>query len=220
MDQVVLRRSLGLYLVADLSLRPTDLPRVVRSCIDAGVSCIQVRGKNQDPERILAIARALQPMCRSSSVPLIINDHLDIALETGADGVHLGVDDVDPELARKLGGQGFIIGFSPETDEQLRNAGTRGVSYLGIGPLFGTTTKHDAGASLGTEECARRVSLTRLPTVAIGGIDPSNAHLALGTGADGVAVVSSILKADDPAQTAAKLRSVVDAADPSARSRH
>lgn len=219
MDQAALRRSLALYLVADLSMRPTDLPRVVRSCIDAGVTCVQLRAKNHDADRILAMGRSLQPMCSASSVPLIINDDLDTALVIGADGVHLGVDDADPERARELGSQGFIIGFSPETDEQLREAEARGVSYLGIGPLFATATKHDAGTALGLEECARRVSLTRLPAVAIGGINACNASLALGTGVDGVAVVSAILKAGNPAEETAKLRSVIDAVTPQGPSR-
>ncbi len=220
MDQTSIRHSLGLYLVADLSMRPTDLPRVVGTCVGAGVTCVQLRAKDHHVDQILAMARALQPICRSSSVPLIINDDLDIALAIGADGVHLGVDDAEPELARELGGRGFIIGFSPETDDQIRKAEDRGVSYLGIGPLFATTTKHDAGSALGPEECARRVSLTRLPTVAIGGIDASNAHLALETGVDGIAVVSALLKAGDPAEAAANLRSAVDAVAPSSRSRH
>lgn len=215
----MLRRSLGLYLIADLALWPVDLPHVVRSCIEAGVTCVQLRAKDESPDRTLAVARHLRQTCSSRSVPLIINDLLDIALAIGADGVHLGVDDADPKLARKLGGERFIIGFSPETDEQLRDAEARGVSYLGIGPVFGTATKADAGTALGTDECARRMSLTRLPTVAIGGIDPSNAHLAIGTGADGIAVVSSILKANDPAQAAASLRSIVDSVTTSARSR-
>lgn len=218
MDRDRLRRSLRLYLVADLSLWPVNLPHLVQSCIEVGVTCVQLRAKTDDPERILAVARNLQRTCSSWSVPVIINDHLDIALATGADGVHLGEDDTDVETARKLGGENFIIGFSPETDEQIRNAEALGVSYLGIGPLFGTATKADAGSPLGTDECTRRMSLTRLPCVAIGRIDSSNARLALSTGADGVAVVSSILRATVPARAAAKLRSVVDSVAPSTRS--
>jgi len=210
MDQGALRTSLRVYLVADLSLRPVDLPDVVRICIDAGVTCVQLRAKGHEHDRIVIAARALQPICRSASVPLIINDHLDIALSVGADGVHVGVNDADARQARALGGPDLIVGYSPETDQQIRTAEALGVSYLGIGPLFATATKHDAGDQLGTRECARRVALTGLPTVAIGGIDPSNAHLALATGAVGVAVVSAILGADDPGRVTATLRKVVD----------
>jgi thiamine-phosphate diphosphorylase len=216
MEQDRLRAVLRLYLVADLTLRPYDLPQVVGSCIGAGVTCVQLRAKDAEPEQILEVAKHLRRICAESSVPFIVNDHLDIALAVGADGVHLGVGDSDPEFARQVGGKDFVIGFSPDTDEQVRRAEARGVSYLGLGPLFGTATKRDAGAALGEKELARRVALSGLPTVAIGGIDSTNAHVALLAGADGVAVVSSVLKASDPEGAAAILRSVVDATNGSA----
>lgn len=217
MGQRTLPHALRLYLVADLAIRPFDLPRVVQSCVRAGVTCVQLRAKVADTDRVLEVATALQRICSESSVPFIVNDRIEIALEVGANGVHLGVGDIDSVRARESGGADFIVGFSPETDEQIRKAEARGVSYLGIGPLFGTATKLDAGAALGVRECARRVSLTELPTVAIGGIDSSNAHHARLTGADGVAIVSSILRASDPGKAARTLRSAVDLADESGR---
>lgn len=210
MDQVHLRDALRLYLVADLSLCPVGLPDVVRCCIQAGVTCVQLRAKHQRREHVVAVARDLRRICSDWSVPLIINDDLEIALAIGADGVHLGVDDVDPEVARGRGGDDFVIGFSPEMDGQIRNAEAQGVSYLGIGPLFATVTKPDAGSALGVGEFKRRVSLSGLPAVAIGGIAWANARLALDAGADGIAVVSSILGADDPCRASAALRSIVD----------
>lgn len=219
MDKPNLRRALSLYLIVDLAIWPGDPEVVVRSSINAGVSCVQLRAKDYPADRILTVARELRQVCSELCVPLIINDHLDIALAIGADGVHLGVDDVDPEHARELAGVHFIIGFSPETDDQVRNAAARGISYLGIGPVFGTASKADAGAALGANECARRLSLTPLPAVAIGGVDSANAHLALGIGADGIAVVSAILTARDPALAAADLRSIVDSARTSTRLR-
>lgn len=212
MEQERLRSALRLYLVADLTVRPFDLPEVVETCIGAGVTCVQLRAKDAGPDQILEVARDLRQVCAHSSTPFIVNDHLGVALAVGADGVHLGVNDTAPEIAREWGGDDFVIGFSPEVDEQIRNAEGRGVSYLGIGPVFGTATKGDAGVALGQEELARRVALSQLPTVAIGGIDPTNAYLALLAGVEGVAVVSSILKASDPFTAAATLRSIVDSA--------
>lgn len=219
MPRESLRDALGLYLVADLSLRPLDLANVVQACIESGVTCVQLRAKHQPPDRLLPIAQQVRRICAGRSVPLIVNDDLDLALAIHADGVHVGVDDVEPETARSRGGDDFVIGFSPETDEQIRDAETRGVSYLGIGPLFETVTKPDAGAALGVVEFRRRLSLSRLPAVAIGGIVPSNARSALETGAEGIAVVSAILGADDPGHSAAVLRSIVDSARTFRRSR-
>ncbi len=220
MHRDALRDALRLYLVADLAVRPDDLPAVVEACIAAGVTCVQLRAKDAEPDRVVDVARELRRVCSASQSPFIVNDDLDLALAVGADGVHLGVGDTAPEVAREAGGAGFIIGFSPETDEQIRQATGRGVSYLGVGPLFGTATKIDAGAALGHRELARRLSLTELPSVAIGGIDATNAAVAIAAGADGVAVISSILKSGYPARASRELRSVIDAARLSATTRH
>jgi len=219
MDPTTLRKALKLYLVADLAIRPHDLVEVVDSCIVAGVTCVQLRAKHAVPDRVFEVATALQCICLARQVPLIINDFLDIAVDIGAVGVHLGVEDADPVLARGRGGPGFIVGYSPETDGQVRAAKASGVSYLGIGPLFATATKPDAGAALGIGELRRRRSLTSLPVVAIGGIGPANVDAALSTGADGVAVVSSVLNAEDPASEVKALRSAIDRArDPTRQS--
>jgi thiamine-phosphate diphosphorylase len=147
---------------------------------------------------ILGLGRALLGVTRPAGIPLIINDRLDLALALGADGVHLGVDDLSIADARRLAGPDFIIGYSPETDDQIVRA-TGYASYLGIGPLFPTATKPDAGTALGQVEFARRRALTALPVVAIGGISPHNAAQAMSAGANGIAVVAAILGMPDPA---------------------
>ncbi|HEV2065832.1 MAG TPA: thiamine phosphate synthase [Thermomicrobiales bacterium] len=215
MDRHVVRNSLKLYLVADLAIRPHDLMDVVQSCIVEGLTCVQLRAKHASADRVFEVASRLQRICSAHQVPFIVNDFLQIAVDVGAAGVHLGVDDADTALARRTGGLGFIVGYSPETDDQIGAAESRGVSYLGIGPLFSTATKHDAGTALGAVELQRRRSLTTLPVVAVGGIGPANVDVALSAGVDGVAVASSILNAPDPAGAARNLRHAIEVASPS-----
>lgn len=204
--------SIRLYLVLDPAVigerDPVELSRAV---IAGGVTCLQIRWKSATDRKIVDLARALLPITTGANVPLIINDRLDLALASGADGVHLGVDDLPLEDARRLAGSGFIIGYSPESDSDLLRSNDL-ASYLGIGPLFATNTKADAGSALGPEEFARRRSLSPLPVVAIGGIAANNARHAFGAGADGIAVVSAILGAGDPVSATAELTRV--AAEP------
>jgi thiamine-phosphate pyrophosphorylase len=197
---------LRLYLVADPEQCAANLVETVKEAIHGGVTCVQLRAKNLPDRDHLALAKRLRVTCQDRSVSLIVNDRFDIALLSNADGIHLGVDDLPVESVRSRSPEGFIIGFSPETDEQIRDAGNSGVDYLGIGPVFGTQTKHDAGSALGLDEFRRRCSLTPLPVVGIGGISAMNAHEVLDAGANGVAVVSAILSSDRPAMAARALR--------------
>ncbi len=200
--------SLRLYLVLDPAAIGDRNPlELCQKVIEAGVACLQIRWKSATDREIIDLARALLPITSGANVPLIINDRVDLALASGAEGVHLGVDDLPLEDARRLAGNDFIIGYSPDTDAGISQA-TGLASYLGIGPLFTTATKADAGGALGPEEYARRRALSPLPTVAIGGIDASNAHQAFGTGADGIAVVSAILGASDPVAATEELSRV------------
>jgi thiamine-phosphate diphosphorylase len=112
--------------------------------------------------------------------------------------VHLGVDDLPIEVARQLGGPAFVVGYSPNTDEQAQSARMRGADYLGVGPVFGTTTKADAGAAIGLGTISRRAELTGIPVIGIGGITSANARSVVDAGAVGVAVVSAISTQDDP----------------------
>lgn len=217
MDRHVVRTTLRLYLVADLAIRPHDLVDVVQSCISEGVTCVQLRAKHAAPDRVFEVAARLQRICSAHQVPFIVNDFLEIAVDIGAAGVHLGLDDPDTAFARRAGGPDFIVGYSPETDDQVTAAEARGVSYLGIGPLFSTATKRDAGTALGAVELKRRRSLTTLPVVAIGGIDPANVDVALAAGVDGIAVASSILNAKDPAGAVRNLRYAIETASPATK---
>jgi thiamine-phosphate diphosphorylase len=140
----------------------------------------------------------MQPLAAGSDALFIVNDRLDLALACGAGGVHLGVDDLPVASARSIALDDFVIGFSPENDEQSRSAAQLGASYLGIGPVFGTTSKGDAGPPVGLETLARRRGLSSLPIVGIGGVNEFNASQILNAGACGVAVMSAITGAPSP----------------------
>lgn len=189
-----------LYLIADPCVAEGDLAGGVLAAIASGVSCVQVRWKSATDRQYASLARQLLEICAPRQVPLIVNDRVDIALAIGAQGVHLGVDDLAVDDARKLGGPVFIIGYSPEADAGIATAAARGATYLGLGPFAHTRTKRDAGGPLGPVEFARRRNLTTLPVVAIGGIDPGNAKTAMDAGASGIAVASAILGGADPAE--------------------
>lgn len=198
-----LKSSLRLYLVADPDHYDGNLLEATRVAIFSGVTMVQLRAKSLSDREFLQLARMMRAVC--VHVPFIVNDRVDIARTCNADGVHLGVDDLPLESARALGGERFIVGYSPETDADLESAKSRGANYLGIGPVFGTASKGDAGAALGLDEFARRTRLGALPTVGIGGISSENAASVLQHGADGVAVISAILGAEDPARAAAQI---------------
>lgn len=190
--------QLRLYLVADPDHVSGEPTIAVRKALAGGVSAVQLRSKGMTDREVLALAREIRAACHDAGAIFIVNDRLDIALASGADGVHLGVDDLPIEDARRLAGPEFIIGYSPETDEQIRTAGDRGASYLGVGPVYGTATKADAGKALGIDEFARRCAISPVPTVGIGGITVANAAETMRAGAAGIAVVSAILGSSDP----------------------
>jgi thiamine-phosphate pyrophosphorylase len=129
-------------------------------------------------------------------VPVIVNDRADVALTAGAAGVHLGVDDIPAAAVRRVVRPGFIIGASVGADDEL--PGAAGADYVGIGPVFATTSKPDAGDAIGPAEFARLALRTGLPAVAIGGIDATNCRQVFDVGASGVAVIRSIFAAPDP----------------------
>jgi len=189
--------DLGLYLVLDPGMTPDPIA-AVQSSIGGGVTMVQVRWKDAHDREIVALGDALSPLCRNAGVPLIVNDRLDLALAIGADGVHLGVDDLPLDRARAIAPTDFIVGYSPERDDEIEMAASAGASYLGIGPFADTNTKSDAGKALGPHEFHRRRLLTTLPVVAIGGVSVTNAASARSAGADGIAVVSAILRSEDP----------------------
>lgn len=208
-----LASGLRLYLVADLDQSSAPLDDVVAAALDGGVTAVQLRAKSLADREHLMLAREIRRLCDRAGALFFVNDRLDIALAAGADGVHLGVDDLPLEDARRVARTGLLIGYSPETDEQSMTARDRGADYLGVGPVFGTVSKADAGIPIGRETIRRRIGLAGIPVIGIGGITSDNAASVLETGAAGVAVVGAIMRAPDPRTAAAWLRAVVDPAD-------
>lgn len=206
-----LRDALQLYLVADPEACPRDgdISEIIQLAIDGGVTMVQLRNKVWTDDVVRILGPIMVDMCHQAGIRFIMNDRLDLALEIDADGVHLGVNDMPIEdaraMARRAGRRNFIIGYSPESDDDLRSARKRGADYLGIGPVFGTRSKADAGEALGLVELKRRFELGQLPAVGIGGISESNYRSVLETGIDGIAVISAIMGASDPEAAALQL---------------
>ena len=197
----------SLYLVTDrrLSLGRSTV-EVVAAAVSGGVTCVQLREKHCSTREFLEEARRVRELLVGTGVPLIINDRLDVALAVGADGVHLGQNDLAIADARRLVGNRMIIGISAESVADAIRAEAEGADYIGVSPVFTTPTKMDTAPPLGLEglrEIRRAVSL---PLVAIGSIRHDNAAEVLRAGADGLAVVSAIVSAPCPRTAAAALR--------------
>lgn len=185
---------------------------LTRAAIDGGATMLQLRAKGRSTRDLLAFARAMLAASRPAGVPLLINDRVDIAQTVGADGVHVGPDDLPIEAARTQLGPDAIVGYSAGTPAQAAAAARRGANYVGVGDVFGTATKPDADAPIGLAGLRAVLRATLLPGVAIGGVGEGNAAEAIAAGAAGVAVVSAVSAMPDPRAAAQRLRQVVDAA--------
>jgi len=208
-----LTSRLLLYLVADPAQSRHDLPTAVDLALYNGVTAVQLRAKTSTDRDYLSLALVLGERCRSRGVLFLVNDRVDIALASQADGIHLGVSDLPVSVARRLLGDRAVIGFSPETDEQAASAAADGASYLGVGPVFGTASKDDAGAPLGLDALRRRVEAAGIPVIGIGGIHAGNVGMVTATGAVGAAVLSAILGDMAPGDATRRLRDALRPTD-------
>ena len=181
------------------------LLRRAESAVRGGATMVQLRLKDVDARELVAIARAFVARL---PVPIIVNDRADVALAAGAAGVHVGIDDIPAAALRRVVPSDFIIGASVGNDDEVPFAA--GADYVGIGPIFPTASKVDAGVAIGPAEFTRLAERTGLPAVAIGGIDAENYRIALGAGARGVAVIRAIFAAPDPEQAARALLSATE----------
>ena len=189
--------NLRLYLVTDEAcLQNVNLLDAVEEALHAGVTLVQYREKNGLGKEMLKKAVALRILCNRYHVPLIVNDRLDVALLSGADGVHLGQDDLPVAEARRLTGPDFIIGATAHNVQEALAAQAAGADYLGCGAVFATNTKHDT-VPLGLEGLRAIRKAVHIPIAGIAGITAKNYGQVLATGADGAAVVSGILAADN-----------------------
>ena len=194
--------DLLLYLVLDPDLcgGPEGMVRTARLAAESGATVVQLRAPSWKKRQWLETARELKSVLQPLGVPLIINDHIDIALAVDADGVHVGQDDLPVAEVRRLIGPDKWLGLSVTNAEQLAEVPYGSVDYLGIGPVYPTGTKSDAAPVVGVPAFAELVAASRLPVVAIGGIQASNCQSLMQAGAKGVAVVSAICGQVDPAR--------------------
>lgn len=200
--------SLDVYVIVDISFaRGRRLQEVVNAVIQGGATIIQLREKKATTRQILKMGKIAGTLCRRAGIPLIINDRVDIAMALDADGVHLGPDDMPVAIARRLWERGKIIGASAGTVEEALAAKKDGADYLGVGAIYATDTKADAGEPVGPETLAEIKKASKMPVVGIGGINQDNAAPVIRAGADGVAVISAAVGAPD---IAAAVRLLVD----------
>ena len=194
--------DLLLYLVLDPDLcgGPEGMVRTARLAAESGATVVQLRAPSWKKRQWLETARELKSVLQPLGVPLIINDHIDIALAVDADGVHVGQDDLPVAEVRRLIGPDKWLGLSVTNAEQLAEVPYGSVDYLGIGPVYPTGTKSDAAPVVGVPAFAQLVAASRLPVVAIGGIQAGNSQPLMQAGAKGVAVVSAICGQVDPAR--------------------
>ena len=197
----------SLYLVTDRILsRGRSTCEIVEAAVAGGITVVQLREKDCTTRQFIAEARLLKELLLGTDIPLIINDRLDVALAVGAEGLHLGQQDMPIADARRLAGPDMVIGISAESLDDALRAQAEGADYIGISPVFATTSKKDAAAPLGLEGIRRIRRVVKLPLVGIGGITLTNAAEVMQAGADGVAVVSAIVSALCPRTAAAALK--------------
>lgn len=200
--------DLSVYVITDRALAgPRGILAVTDAAVRGGATLVQLREPHAPGRRLVAEARALVALLRPLGIPLIINDRVDVALAADADGVHVGQSDMAPADARALIGPDRILGLSITEFADLARSDLAGVDYLGVGPVFGTTTKPDAAPPMGLAGLAAVRAATALPIVAIGGIGPAQAGPVRAAGAEGVAIVSAIMAADDPEAATRAFRS-------------
>ncbi len=211
-----LKLRLRLYAIVDGALPETLIGRLIAG----GITALQLREKLLPDEVFIARGRRLARLCRESGILFLINDRVELCGECRADGVHVGQTD-DWRLARRKLAATALLGISAGSPAQALAAREAGADYIGIGPVFPTASKPDAGPAIGLSGLAAvRAAVPGLPLVAIGGIQPANVRQVLSAGADAVAVISTLVEAKDPEQQAAKLLAILDGSRAPGREDH
>jgi thiamine-phosphate diphosphorylase len=195
-----LRGALRMMVITDRTLAvDRDMLTVVEAALEAGATSVQLRDKHATSRELLEVATALRPLIERHGALFLVNDRFDIALAAGADGVHLGDDDIPVAEVRRVVPRDFLVGRSADTEVAARAAEAQGADYLGVGSVFGTRTKKEViGEVIGTEQLGRVARAVAIPVVAIGGVTATNAGACVAAGAAGVAVVSAVMASDDP----------------------
>ncbi|EGQ24738.1 thiamine-phosphate diphosphorylase [Sporosarcina newyorkensis 2681] len=206
MRNAEVRKALGLYFVMGTpntaSNGEQETLDILEAALRGGITCFQLREKGENAlqgEALVSFAKKCQSLCRQFHIPFIINDDVDLALAINADGVHVGQDDEQAGIVRTRIGPSKWLGVSTHNAEEVQLAQAIGADYVGIGPIYPTTTKLDASAVVGSALIKEiHTAFPDMPIVGIGGISLENFGPALHAGADGIAVISSIASAEDP----------------------
>jgi len=185
----------GYYFITDQKLSRAGMFSDVEKAISAGVRIVQYRNKDASTRQMIKEAKELRRVCRKTL--FLVNDRVDVCLAAGADGVHLGQDDMDPAMARKILGDGMVIGVTAHNVEEALRAQHSGALYLGVSPIFPTRTKRDAGRAAGIGLIREIKKHTHLPVVAVGGIKFTNAASVIEAGADCLCAISAVVTAED-----------------------
>ena len=201
-----IRQAMLLYGITDRSwLKPGEkLSDVCREILEHGGTFLQLREKELDQEAFLKEAEELKELCARFGVPFVVNDSVETAVQAGADGVHVGQSDIKGRNIRAMIGPDRILGISAGTVEEARAAEKAGADYIGVGAVFGTSTKKDA-RNLSVEKLREISASVSIPVVAIGGINRSNVGELSGSDVDGIAVISALFGAERPGEAAAEL---------------
>lgn len=204
------KKTMLLYAVTDRAWTgKRTLYEQVEAALKGGATCVQLREKELDEETFLREAKELCALCRRYGVPFIVNDNVDIAIACGADGVHVGQEDMVADEVRRRVGEDMLLGVSVHTVEEARQAVRDGADYLGLGAVFPTSTKTDVD-QMSNETLRAICEAVDVPITAIGGINRSNILQLSGSGVDGVALVSAIFSAEDIESTCRELRALAE----------
>jgi thiamine-phosphate pyrophosphorylase len=199
-----------LCLIADTEAAgDRSLVSIIREAVEAGATLVQVRGKKLSTRQFLNLALAASEFLKSRDIPLIINDRIDIALACDADGVHLGQEDLPLPFARKILGEKRLIGISVNTIKEAEEAEAKGASYLGVGPIYDTSSKEELRTILHLEGLRNIRKKVKIPILAVGGIQAENARDIISSGADGIAVISALMASNDIAKATRRLLQAV-----------
>ena len=199
-----------LYVITDEKLRKgLTHQHIAQEAISGGADVIQLRDKDMTGLGLFITACEIAEISRSSGTLFIVNDRIDIAIASGADGVHLGQDDLPLHVARQLAPDDFIIGISVGSVAEAVNAEEGGAAYVAVSPVFGTGTKPDAGPGHGTTLITTIKQSISIPVIGIGGIQKENIREVLLSGADGVALISAIIRSDDIANATQEFKSLI-----------
>ncbi len=200
--------DLSLYLVTEESIAIEELTRIIAESVSGGVSIVQLREKNNSSLSFYKKAAALKQLLNELSIPLVINDRVDIALAIGADGIHIGQDDLPLPVVKKMVPEDMIVGVSVSTLEEALEAERNGADYIGVGSVFPTKTKKDA-TLMALEDLGEICRSVSIPAVAIGGITADNMSALSDSGLSGTAVVSAIMNADNPKAASESLLKII-----------